>query len=72
MGHHGSKNSTCEAFLQATAPELAIISAGAHNSYGHPAQETLDRLEAFGTQVHRTDQEGTVTVSLRDEAVGIS
>ncbi len=72
VGHHGSKNSTCEAFLQATAPELAIISAGAHNSYGHPAQETLDRLEAFGTQVHRTDQEGTVTVSLRDEAVGIS
>lgn len=71
VGHHGSKNSSCEEFLKATAPELAVISAGANNSYGHPAQETLDRLEAMGSQVRRTDEEGTVTVSLRDGKVGI-
>lgn len=71
VGHHGSKNSSCEEFLKATAPELAVISAGANNSYGHPAQETLDRLEAIGSQVRRTDEEGTVTVSLRDGKVGI-
>lgn len=70
-GHHGSKNSSCEEFLQATAPELAIISAGANNSYGHPAQETLDRLEDIGSQVRRTDREGTVTVTVRGDRVGI-
>lgn len=70
-GHHGSKGSSCEEFLQATAPELAIISAGANNSYGHPAQETLDRLEAIGSQVRRTDQEGSVTVAVRGERVGV-
>ena len=72
VGHHGSKNSSCEGFLKATAPELAVISAGANNSYGHPARETLDRLEAIGSQIHRTDEEGTVTVVLRDGKVGIS
>ena len=71
-GHHGSKSSSCEEFLRATAPELALISAGANNPYGHPAPETLDRLEALGSQVRRTDQEGSVTVSLRDGRVGIS
>ena len=70
-GHHGSKHSSCEEFLRAAAPELAVISAGANNSYGHPAQETLDRFQALGAQVHRTDEEGTVTVRVRNGAVGI-
>ena len=72
VGHHGSKNSSCEEFLKATAPELAVISAGANNSYGHPAPETLDRLEALGAEIHRTDEEGSVTVWVRGEAVGTS
>ncbi len=71
VGHHGSKNSSCEEFLRATAPEIAVISAGANNSYGHPAQETLDRLDAIGSEIHRTDLEGAVTVTLRGDAVGI-
>ena len=71
VGHHGSKNSSCEEFLRACAPELAVISAGANNSYGHPAQETLDRLDALGSEIHRTDLEGSVTVSVRGDAVGI-
>ena len=72
VGHHGSKNSSCEEFLRAVAPELAVISAGANNSYGHPAPETLDRLEALGAEIYRTDEEGSVTVWVRGEAVGIS
>ena len=71
VGHHGSKNSSCEEFLRAAAPELAVISAGTNNSYGHPAQETLDRLTALGAEIHRTDWEGSVTVSVRGYAVGI-
>ena len=72
VGHHGSKNSSCEEFLRSTAPELAVISAGANNAYGHPAAETLERLEALGSEVRRTDEEGSVTVRLRDGKVGIS
>ena len=70
-GHHGSKNSSCEAFLQAASPELAIVSAGANNPYGHPAQETLDRLEAAGAEVYRTDEAGSITVRVRGDRVGI-
>lgn len=72
VGHHGSKNSSCEEFLRATAPELAVVSAGADNSYGHPAPEALERLEALGSQVHRTDEEGSVTIWVRGEKIGIS
>ena len=55
----------------AAAPEIALISAGANNSYGHPAQETLERLEELGAEIHRTDREGTVTVRVKDGRVGI-
>lgn len=71
VGHHGSGSSSCEEFLRAAAPELAVISVGANNSYGHPAPETLERLEALGAEIHRTDQEGAVTVQVRDGRVGI-
>lgn len=60
VGHHGSGNSTCEELLLATTPETAIISVGENNPYGHPAQETLDRLEEFGCVIYRTDLHGTI------------
>ncbi len=59
-GHHGSKYSTSAALLEAVQPELVVISVGAHNAYGHPAQELLARLIQFGCQVLRTDQNGTI------------
>ena len=61
-GHHGSKNSTCAELLSAVRPELVCISVGADNSYGHPAQETLQRLHDYGCTVYRTDQHGTITI----------
>ena len=60
VGHHGSKNSTCEELLLATTPETAIISVGENNPYGHPAQETLDRLKECGCVIYRTDLHGTI------------
>lgn len=60
VGHHGSKYATSEALLAATAPETAIISAGAGNHYGHPTQEVLDRLADADCAVYRTDIQGTV------------
>ena len=60
VGHHGSKYSTSEELLAATKPEYAYISAGADNRFGHPAQETLDRLAQWGVMTLSTAQEGTI------------
>jgi len=59
-GHHGSGNSTSEELLRAVSPETVFISVGEHNAYGHPAQSLLDRLTAFGCEIFRTDQNGTL------------
>lgn len=61
-GHHGSKNATCDKLLEATTPEVAVISVGEDNSYGHPSQDTLDRLKAHRITVYRTDLNGTITI----------
>ena len=61
VGHHGSKYSTCAELLEATAPDAAIISVGADNSYGHPTDEVLERLKGAGCAVYRTDLHGTIT-----------
>lgn len=58
--HHGSSTSSSEAFIRAVSPETAVISCGRKNSYGHPAFETVNRLNAAGAEVRRTDYEGTV------------
>lgn len=70
-GHHGSRHSTCGELLEAARPELAIVSVG-RNSYDHPAPEVLERLEDAGARVLRTDEAGSVTVTLRDGKVRIS
>ena len=62
VAHHGSKYSSSADFLDAVGPKWAIISAG-ENSYGHPTQETLDRLAAAGALIWRTDRSGTVVVT---------
>ena len=62
MGHHGSKYSTGQALLDKTSPQIAVISVDADNRYGHPAQEVLERLEAAGCTVLRTDEDGTIII----------
>ena len=52
VGHHGAAGSTAPELLQAVSPEIAVISVGADNSYGHPAQAVLDRLTEAGTAVY--------------------
>ncbi len=61
LGHHGSSGSSCAAFLDAVAPRYAVISCGYDNRYGHPHDETLDRMEEYGITYYRTDFDGTVT-----------
>lgn len=60
VGHHGSSTSTSEAFLDAVNPTYAVISCGTGNSYGHPHQETLDKLQNKGVEVYRTDLLGDI------------
>jgi competence protein ComEC len=62
VAHHGSPHGTGAAFLERVDPEVAIISVGAGNPYGHPAQATIGRLEDAGAIVFRTDQDGTVVL----------
>lgn len=59
-GHHGSRYSTSWDLLDATRPEIVIISVGADNRYGHPTTETLERLNLFGCKIYRTDLQGTI------------
>ena len=63
LGHHGSSTSTTPAFLAAVDPDVAVYSAGAGNSYGHPHAEVLDRLDAAGVATYGTDVHGAVMVT---------
>ena len=62
VGHHGSATSTCDQLLDALTPETAVISVGENNTYGHPTQAVLERLEERGIDILRTDLNGTITV----------
>jgi competence protein ComEC len=64
--HHGSSSSSSAAFLDRIQPELALISVG-NNSYGHPAQDAMDRIQAAGAGIMRSDHHGDVTVMVDAE-----
>lgn len=61
VAHHGSKNSTSDEFLALANPQIALISAGRDNSYGHPHRETLERLQEQGCRIYQTPESGAVT-----------
>ncbi len=65
VGHHGSRTSSTDAFVQATAPRDAIVSVGKGNTFGHPRGEVIQRFAAAGTHLFRTDEFGLVTFLLR-------
>ena len=60
VGHHGSDSSTTDAFLTAVDPDIAVISCGEDNKYGHPHKVILDRLEEKGIEIYRTDTDGSI------------
>ncbi len=61
VGHHGSASSTSLTFLEKVNPRYAVISVGKDNSYGHPAEVTLNKLKDKNIQIYRTDENGTIT-----------
>ena len=62
LGHHGSKTSSSDYYVGITSPEVAVISVGENNRYGHPHQEVLNILDEFEIKVMRTDLQGTISI----------
>jgi competence protein ComEC len=73
VAHHGSATASTPAFLDRVQPRIAIVSSGAGNPYGHPARSTIDRLQATGARVLRTDTDGSVAISISQTgAIGVA
>lgn len=71
VGHHGSRTSTSEDFIEQTKPEVAVISLGEGNSYGHPHKETMDLLNEYNVTIYRTDTQGTIHITSDGENYNI-
>lgn len=71
VAHHGSKSSSSEEFLDAARPRIAVIQCGRNNFYGHPHQQTLDRLQERGIKVFRTDISGAVGIDIRGTGISV-
>ena len=63
VGHHGAGSASSSSFIKAVSPEVAVISVGEGNSYGHPHEDTLAILNEVGSNIYRTDEQGTIVVT---------
>ncbi len=72
IGHHGSRNSSSEEFIEKISPEIAVISVGKDNKYRHPHQEVLDMLARYGITVLRTDQRGDIKIISNGKKYAVS
>ena len=64
VGHHGSKTSSIEDFINCVKPKIALIGVGKDNSFGHPNEEIIERLKDCGTKVYRTDLMGEIIIKI--------
>ena len=71
MGHHGSSTSSSKAYMEAVSPEYASVSCGKGNSYGHPHEETVEKLEEMGVEYYRTDVDGSITFTSDGEEISV-
>ncbi len=67
VGHHGSKSSTSQAFLEKVNPRVALISCGKNNRYGHPAEEVVERLKKMGSEILCTAERGAIMIEVGQE-----
>lgn len=70
-GHHGSANATTQKLLEMMTPRAVLISCGKNNSYGHPAPETMERIDAVGAACYVTAQSGAVRVTVEKDGMKI-
>ena len=71
VGHHGSRASLDERLLEVLSPQMALVSCGKNNRYGHPAPEVIDLLEGQGVHILRTDEQGDVSCYLHPDAIEV-
>ena len=71
VGHHGSEGSSTKDFLNRVSPKVSVISCGTDNSYGHPHNEALTRLQDVGSKIYRTDTVGTIIAKCYDGGFNI-
>ena len=64
VGHHGSKTSSTQEFLEAVKPKIALIGVGEHNTFGHPNERVIQRLQQYGTKIYRTDKNGEISIKI--------
>lgn len=67
VGHHGSKYASSQEFVETIRPDVAVVSVGSKNRYGHPTTEALSRLGLAGGEIYRTDQLGTIVTQVGSE-----
>lgn len=72
VGHHGSKTSTLEAFMDKVNPKYAVISCGKNNDYGHPHAETMKELQSKNIKVYRTDENGTIVCTSDGKSISFN
>jgi len=72
LGHHGSDTSNSEEFLDAISPEYGLISCGLGNKYEHPIKEIMERLEERDIEVYRTDESGSVVMTITTDSVSFN
>lgn len=72
VGHHGADTSTSDAFLLAVDPDIALISVGAGNDYGHPSPSTMEKLAYSGAEIYRTDICGDIVVTSDGKTLKVS
>ena len=71
VGHHGARKSSSDSFLSRIKPELSIISVGESNSYGHPALQTLARLQTGNNRIYRTDLQGRILIKTDGKTIHV-
>jgi competence protein ComEC len=71
VAHHGSRTSTSQALLDAWRPDIALISCGRGNPFGHPAPEVIARLERAGARIYRTDLDGEITLDTDGHEISV-
>lgn len=71
-GHHGSKNAINEDAVRKLCPKITLVSVGAKNKYGHPSKSTIDKLSSVNSEIYRTDQKGTITLTFGVHKIDIA
>ena len=72
LGHHGSHTSTSQEFLEWVSPQIAVVSCGYRNSYGHPHADVMERVEAMDCDVFRTDEDGAILLKVTNGRVSVT